>query len=588
MKRVSRIVSFLKPYRRRIILLIVMMLVSTALGLAYPLFIKVLIDRVYVSGQSPGILILVVAIMFLVAIFRTSLSAFGSYLNTWITVRILFDMRFSLFQKLQRLPLLIYRKTRIGDLMARLNGDIAEVQSVAMGTLLGAVGSFLTLVGSVAILVWLNPKLFLISGILIPVSFLILRHYRERIRDLAREIREKNAELGHFLVESLDAAKFIRSHDLEKYEGRKFIRKNKSFILSILNFQVASSLADGLNGVFLALSSLIVLGYGGYLVMAGMMTLGSLIAFEVYQVRLFGPIQSLLGIYFQLQRARASVDRVFEYLDHPEASRFGNGKIALGQVRGKIELVDVTFGYRNGEDILRDLSFLIPEGKRYAIVGPSGSGKTTIIDLILGFYKPASGRILVDDTDIAEISARSLIRQVSVLTQEPVLFHATVAENIAYGRRKASREEIQEAAEKAGIDELIKSFPSGYDTVIGDRGMKLSSGERQRVAIARAFLREPNLLILDEATSSLDWMTDRDVQDALRGLMLGRTTIIITHRLSMVDDVDRILTLKEGRIVEEGTHTELMDRRGVYYSYFTGGFPGGVASSATGRTDAEP
>lgn len=588
MKRVSRIVSFLKPYRRRIILLIVMMLVSTTLGLAYPLFIKVLIDRVYVSGQSPGILILVVAIMFLVAIFRTSLSAFGSYLNTWITVRILFDMRFSLFQKLQRLPLLIYRKTRIGDLMARLNGDIAEVQSVAMGTLLGAVGSFLTLVGSVAILVWLNPKLFLISGILIPVSFLILRHYRERIRDLAREIREKNAELGHFLVESLDAAKFIRSHDLEKYEGRKFIRKNKSFILSILNFQVASSLADGLNGVFLALSSLIVLGYGGYLVMAGMMTLGSLIAFEVYQVRLFGPIQSLLGIYFQLQRARASVDRVFEYLDHPEASRFGNGKIALGQVRGKIELVDVTFGYRNGEDILRDLSFLIPEGKRYAIVGPSGSGKTTIIDLILGFYKPASGRILVDDTDIAEISARSLIRQVSVLTQEPVLFHATVAENIAYGRRKASREEIQEAAEKAGIDELIKSFPSGYDTVIGDRGMKLSSGERQRVAIARAFLREPNLLILDEATSSLDWMTDRDVQDALRGLMLGRTTIIITHRLSMVDDVDRILTLKEGRIVEEGTHTELMDRRGVYYSYFTGGFPGGVASSATGRTDAEP
>lgn len=580
MTRTEKIISFLKPYRKRIALLFGMMLFSTGLALAYPLFMKVLIDRVYVVGQNPRILILVVALMFVVAIIRTTLSAFGSYLNTWVTVRILFDMRFALFQKLQRLPLLVFRKTKVGDLMARLNSDIAEVQSVAMGTLFGAVGSVLALVGSVVILMWLNLKLFLISGVLIPVAFLILRHYRDRIRGLAKEIREKNADLAHFLMESLESAKFVRAHDLEKYEARKFIRKNKSFILSMLNFQVVSAFADGLSGIFLAVSSLIVLGYGGYLVIGGVMSLGSLIAFEVYQVRLFGPIQNLLGIYFQLQRVRASVDRVFEYLEYPVESAREKGKVRLSTISGGIELNNVTFAYPDGDEVLSGLNIVVPAGKRYAIVGPSGSGKTTIVDLILGFFEPGLGSVRVDGTDLGSIETRSLTRLTAVLTQEPVLFHATIAENISYGRRKTSREEIISAAAKAGIHELVESLPSRYETVIGDKGVRLSNGERQRIAIARAFLKEPDLLILDEATSSLDWMTDRGVQESLRDLMVGRTTIIITHRLSMIDEVDRILVLEGGRIVEEGTHHKLLESEGIYYRYFNEGLPGGQTSTS--------
>jgi ATP-binding cassette subfamily B protein len=284
---------------------------------------------------------------------------------------------------------------------------------------------------------------------------------------------------------------------------------------------------------------------------------------------------------------RASVDRVFEYLEYPTTSTGYNGKAILDHFRGRIELVNVSFGYSEEEQVLSDLSLLIPAGKRYAIVGPSGSGKTTIVDLILGFFKPDSGSILVDDTELGQISSRSLTKQTAVLTQEPILFHATIAENIAYGRRATSREEIVEAARKAGIDELVKSLPSGYETIVGDKGVRLSGGERQRIAIARAFLKEPNLLILDEATSSLDWLADRSVQEALIELMADRTTIIITHRLSMVDDVDRILVLGNGRIVEEGAHSELMDRRGFYYRYFTEGLPEGTVTSASGGTDPE-
>jgi ABC-type multidrug transport system fused ATPase/permease subunit len=568
--RLVRIMAFVRPYWRKIVLVFVLTMTSTLFALAYPLFMKYLIDRIF-TGNDTRLLGIVVGAMFLVAVLRYVASAAGSYVNTWVTARVLLDMRLSLFRHLHRVPLSFFTRTRVGDMVARINGDISEVQSIATGALLTLAGSLLTLVGTAAILIWLNWRLFLLSGVLIPLSWLILRHFRPKIRRLAREIRDGNSEIASFVVETFSGVKFIRSHGLQSFVARRFLRKNRYVIRKILRFQIVNALSEGANGLLFAFSSLVVLGVGGWMVMGGVMTVGGLIAFEVYQMRLFAPVQNMISVYLRLQRARASIDRIFEYLDVGAMGGDAPDARPAGRIRGEVEFEDVTFAYEEGREVLRDVRFRLEAGKRYALVGRSGVGKTTVADLLLRLYRPTRGRILVDGREIHRVRLHGYIHQVAVVAQETFLLHADLLENISYGLRNAPREEILRAARAAHVDEFVDTLPDGWETVLGERGFRLSGGQRQRIAIARAILRSPRILILDEATSSLDWMSDQWVQEGLKELMADRTTLIITHRMNMVQDCEKIFVMEGGRIVEEGTHRELLDRKGLYSVLQAGG-----------------
>jgi len=568
--RLTKIMSFVKPYWRKILVVFALAMTSTMLGLAYPLFVKFLIDRIFV-GKDTRLLIIVIVAMFLVSIVRYVASAFSSYLNTWVTSRVLLDMRLNLFRHLHRIPLNFFSGARVGDIVARINGDIAEVQSIATGSLLSLAGSLITMIGTAAILIWLNWRLLLLSGILVPFSFLVLRYFRPKIRTMARKIRDLNADIASSIVETFSGVKFVRSYGLETFVARQFLRKNKDQIDQVLRFQIISELSEGLNGLLFATSSMIVLGVGGYMVMNGLMTIGGLIAFEVYQMRIFAPVQNMLSVYLRLQRGRASIDRIFEYLDIRIPSREVEEPVSLERIDGRIEFNGVSFAYNGDQEVLRDVNFLLEAGKRYALVGRSGAGKTTIADLMLRLYHPTKGRILVDGVELERVKQHDYIRQIAVVAQETYILHSSVLDNIAYGRRKVPKEEVLEAARMAFVDEFIPTLPDGYETVLGERGFRLSGGQRQRIAIARAILRSPRILILDEATSSLDWMADRWVQMAVKVLMEGRTTLIITHRLNMVQDVERIFVIESGRIVEEGTHQELMMKKGLYSVLQLGG-----------------
>jgi ABC-type bacteriocin/lantibiotic exporter with double-glycine peptidase domain len=567
--RFTKIIAFVRPYWRKILLVFVLTMTSTLFALAYPLFMKYLIDRVFVGGNTTMLGIVVTA-MFLVAVLRYVASAVGGYVNTWVTSRVLLDMRLSLFRHLHQVPLNFFARARVGDMVARINGDIAEVQSIATGSLLTLASSLLTLVGTVGILIWLNWRLFLLSSVLIPISFYVLRHFKPRVRALARKIRDINSDIASFVVETFTGVKFIRSHALEAYVARKFLRKNREQIRQILQFQVVNAVAEGANGLLFAASSLAVLGFGGYLVMNGVMTVGGLIAFEVYQMRIFAPVQNLLSVYLRLQRGRASIDRIFEYLDVGVRVRRVKKARRLGDISGRIEFDRVHFSYLPGREVLHGVDFMLEDGKRYALVGRSGAGKTTVADLMLRLYSPTSGRVLVDGIDLEEVNLRSYIRQVAVVAQDTFILHADVIENISYGLRGVSREDIIRAARTAFVDEFVHGLPDGYETLLGERGFRLSGGQRQRIAIARSVLRSPRILILDEATSSLDWMADQWVQMALKKLMEGRMTLIITHRLNMVRDVQKIFVIEAGKIVEEGTHDGLMSRKGLYATLQSG------------------
>lgn len=563
MRDFFKIVALVKPRWGAVFLILSLSLVSNLISLAYPLLAKVLIDEVLL-GRNGALLGIVALAMVALALLGLSLGALTRYLYTKLTTRVLFEMRLHLYRRLQGFSLRFFSNTRVGEILTRLNGDVAEVQSAGTDTLFQLGTALFTVAATLSILLWLNFTLTLLCLPAAPLALLALRRFQPRIEGGAREIRDKNADIAAVLVETFSAIKVIKSLAAEPFETRRFIDKSEDAMGSILRYQVLTALLAAIPALLFTTAASLVFYYGGRSVIEGRMSIGDLVAFAAYQARLMGPLQGMTGLYMRLQRARASLTRILELFEEGPGLREQAGSLDLDGRTGAIEFRQVTFGYDPGEPVLRDLSFVIPEGSFSAIVGPSGAGKTTLIDLLLRFYDPQRGSITIGGRDLRELKLDSLRRHVVLAGQDTVLFQASIEENIRYAAPDASREAVVAAARAADIHAFVTSLPSGYDTVCGERGETLSRGQRQRLAIARALLRSPQVLILDEATASLDGLSESTVRKALAAVMDGRTTIVITHRLQSVREADLILVIDGGKLIQAGTHEVLVASEGLY------------------------
>ena len=552
-----RIFDYILPYWRRLALVLAISLVSTLLGLAQPYITKLLIDEALLRKNFQALTV-VAALMVVVTVLGFALNIASSYRYVAVSAAVLFDMRLAVYRHLQRLSPRFYTRTKLGEIVSRLNNDISEIQRVAADTLLAAISNLIFLVGSVTIMLLLNWKLFLVSILLIPVSVIALKHYRAKLSSNVQEMRERSADIGSFLIETLMGMRLVVTSNTQDAEVGRFRVKNQSFVDALLSMQLVSFFAGALPGTVLTLSTALVFLYGGKLVIDGVMTIGALVAFMAYHMRLLAPVQNLMGLYTSVTTARVSLNRVFEILDSPVEVNEALDAIELRDVRGDIEFDGVTLKYDRETIVLDGVSFRIPAGSLCAIAGPSGVGKSTIADLLLRLYDPQAGVVRLDGRDLREVRLGDLRREVVLVEQTAFLFNATVAENIRYGRPEATLEEIICSARSASIDGFIRSLPDGYDTQVGERGQALSTGERQRIALARALVRNPSVLVLDEPTASLDSVTEQAVTTALKLEMHGRTTIVISHRPSLIESADWLIVIENGQVVKAGPPGQLV------------------------------
>jgi ATP-binding cassette subfamily B protein len=562
-----RAFRFVAPHVRRLGLVLAVSMVATLLSLSQPYFLKLLIDDALLS-RNLTMLIGISAGLFGVSVVSLLLNAFSGYRYVQVSAEALFDMRLAVFRHLQKLSPRFYARTAMGDILSRLNNDVSEIQRVATDTLLSIVTNIILLVGTVALLLMLEPRLFLLSIALLPPSIWVLRHYRIRVNEKNRGLRESSAAIGSFLVEAFLGMRQTVASRQEERAAESFRKKNDRFIERLLDLQITNYLASGIPGMLLSLSTLAVFVAGGYLVLQGSFTMGSFVAFTAYQARLLSPIQNLMGLYLNLQAARASLERVFYLLEQkPEVVERDDATV-LQQARGDVTFRSVVLSYDREGPVLDGVDFQVPAGSTYALVGPSGVGKSTIADLLLRRIDPDEGSVRLDGHDLRELTLASLRGQISVVEQDTFLWNATIAENIRYGNPQASREEVEEAARTAMLHDFISGLPDGYETEVGERGLQLSSGQRQRISIARTVLQKPTVLVLDEVTSALDGKAEQGLIDTLSKAMLGRTTLILSHRLGIVSMAERVLVLDGGTIVEEGSVRELLRREGAFRKLF--------------------
>jgi ATP-binding cassette subfamily B protein len=548
-------------------------LLSTGLSLVLPYLSKDLIDRAFL-GHDPHTLFLIVALFIGITIVSFVLNIVSGLRYTRTSAEILFDMRLSLYRHLQQLSPRFYARTRLGEIVSRINNDIAEIQRVAAETALAWVGNVLFLAGTIAIMIWLDARLFLLTVALIPASVWALIHYRKRLEGKVATLRQTSADIGSFLIETLQGVKLVVTSNAQQREELRFRSKNDAFIRALMSMQFLSYFAGGFPGLILSASTVLVFLYGGHQVIQGTLSMGAFVAFLAYQMRLFPPIQALMGLYTSLATAKVSLARVDQIFDTaPEVVEAADAS-AMPTVRGDVSFEDVSLSFDRNGSVLDHVSFSVRAGETLAVVGPSGSGKSTIADLLLRLLDPDAGVIRLDGKDLRALRLADLRRHIVLVDQEPFVFHASIAENLRYACPDASLSDLQEAARAAGIDDFINNLPHQFETQVGERGMALSAGERQRIAIARAFLADPALLVLDEPTAALDPVSERQVVAGYEAIMKGRTTILISHRLELANQADKVIVLDGAMIVESGTPEELQLRQGSFSKLF------GVAAAA--------
>lgn len=568
---IKRYLKFVKPYRYRIIATIIVGIIKFGIPMLIPLLIKYAIDGVInnhsLTNQEKfshlGVAIGIALFIFLIV--RPPIEFIRQYLAQWTSNKILYDIRKQLYNHLQALSVRFYANNQVGQVISRVINDVEQTKDFILTGLMNIWLDCITIIIALSIMFFLDVKLTFAAIFIFPFYILTVYFFFGRLRKLTRVRSQALAEVQGFLHERVQGMSVIKSFAIEDNEAKNFDNHNKNFLQRAFQHTRWNAYSFAAINTVTDLGPIIVIGVGSYLAITGSITVGTLAAFVGYLEQLFGPLRRLVSSFTTLTQSFASMDRIFQLMDEDYDIKNGIGAQPIKISKGQIDLKHVSFKYNENEkEVLHDINLTINKGETVAFVGMSGGGKSTLINLIPRFYDVTQGEILIDHHNVKDFLTGSLRNQIGLVQQDNILFSDTVKENILLGRPDATDDEVVEAAKMANAHDFISNLPNGYDTEVGERGVKLSGGQKQRLSIARIFLNNPPVLILDEATSALDLESEAIIQEALDVLSKDRTTLIVAHRLSTITHADRIVVMENGRIVETGTHQQLINKRGAY------------------------
>ncbi|MFC4556833.1 ABC transporter ATP-binding protein [Virgibacillus kekensis] len=575
MSSVKQYLAFVKPYKWKILWTVLIGIVKFAIPLLMPLILKYVIDNIIneedmTDAAKINELFWLMGIAFLIfLVMRPPIEYVRQYLAQWIGNKILYDIRDRLFDHIQKLSLKFYSKTKTGEIISRVIHDVEQTKTFVITGLMNIWLDMITILIAIGIMMSMDVWLTLVSIMLFPFYGFSVKYFYAKLRRLTRDRSQSLAEVQGHLHERVQGIPVTRSFALEEYEQDQFDERNENFLQKALNHTDWNAKTFAVMNTITDLAPLLVIAYAGYQVINGALSMGTMVAFVGYMERVYSPLRRLVSSSTVLTQSIASIDRVFEFLNEKYDVTDKKNAKELGRVEGRIDIENVSFHYDEAEEeVLKSVSLNVKQGETIAFVGMSGGGKSTLISLIPRFYDVTAGSIKVDGIDIRDVKARSLRDNIGMVLQDNTLFSESIAMNIRMGNPHATDEEVVAAAKAANAHDFIEGLAYGYDTLVGERGVKLSGGQKQRIAIARVFLKNPPILIFDEATSALDLESEHIIQEAVERLASDRTTFIVAHRLATITHADRIVVIEDGEIKEIGSHAELMKRKGSYYNLY--------------------
>lgn len=567
MKEFRKILKYARPYTKSLVFAFICLTLTSLVNLVLPLIVRNMINAVVILKDSQ-ILDGLAWDLFFIIILQAVFAVTHNYVFGFVGHRMTTDFRIEFFSHIQSLSLRFFQERRLGEILSRMNNDISVIQNALVSIPVALLRQSITLIGAMAIILYLNWKLTGLILLILPPLMIFARVFGKRLRLFSEKLQDQVAQAVVVLEEVASSIKIVKSFTRENYERERFKKEiETAFERAVDKLKISSFFGPFILGLTFMVSAVLI-WYGGYQVMSGVTTPGELAAFFLYALIVAGPIGTFVRLYTQIQEASGAIRRVYEILDTAPAIDNPENPIFLENITGRIQFENVSFGYRQELEILHNINFDVRPGQTVALVGPSGAGKSTVIKLLHRFFDASQGSIRLDEHDIRSLDRKSFLSQIALVPQETLLFGGTVKENILYGKLDATDQELEDAAKKANAHDFIVDLENGYETIVGEKGAKLSGGERQRIAIARAILKNPKILVLDEATSSLDNCSEALIQEAVEKLMEGRTTFIVAHRLSTIHKADQIIVLEKGRIVETGQHEELMNNKNLYYNLY--------------------